>query len=140
MWIFRKAYSYVNRNGKVVHVPECWYFREAQKVTKTKRKSHSCPICKAPIETIPGRNGKGWGHYDAGMSHLGVKHSCFTLGQGMSQDENAVIRELWDKDEKEQQKTPRRLLDGGFYFQTVVRPADFFEIRYTALVKSACAL
>lgn len=96
MFYYRREYSYV-RQGKMVFVPATWCFREPSNKSRdrSERKPSRCPMCGANIDVRRYKNGS-WGFYEVGMSHLGTRHPCFTLGRGLGPPQNGAVRDLFD--------------------------------------------
>ena len=80
----RKSYSYVNKNGKLVYVPDGYFWR-SPKNTKSHSKNYTstCPECGATIVVARNKRG-GWAFFEDGLRTYGTLHACFTRGRGMS--------------------------------------------------------
>jgi hypothetical protein len=100
-WYSVKEHSRKYTSGRIGWVRN-YYWREYASVSSEsnrKRRSNTCPYCRAVIHTMPMAKG-GWAHFENGLVHLGTLHPCFTIGRGMSKRPSENMRDLFEQIEE----------------------------------------
>lgn len=99
-WHWRRPHNRTLRSGRVIAVSGTYYWKDAPLADAAKSRvvrSNLCPYCHANIHTYPTKSG-GWVHFEKGMAHLRILHSCFTIGRGMSKRRANAVRDLFEED------------------------------------------
>jgi hypothetical protein len=91
----RRVHARHLKSGVMSHVSECWpELRRRKPKRKRKRKLSRCQFCGAQIFKVPMPN-NGWGHFERGAGLSRVKHPCYDVGDGLSQNRDDETLDLF---------------------------------------------